>query len=176
MKNVIFRGRRLQIFFLIYLRPGRSNSRNDPGVWLVYYDSTRRAEHAHIGATSQRVANSGVRALWSWKFWPKISMFSAIMSIFSLLGGVENRKIGNFSFLNPIYGAQRTCKPHCFLLSLKFALAPSDGEKIDIIAETIANFWPKFPTSTSPNFRFCHSLNGLTYMNVFSSTSAIRIS
>ena len=47
------------------LRPGGSNSRNDPGVWLSYSDSTRRAEHAHIGGTSQRVANSGVRALWS---------------------------------------------------------------------------------------------------------------
>ena len=50
-------------------RPGGSNSRNDPGVWLVYSDSTRRAEHAHICETSQRVANSGIRALWSWKFW-----------------------------------------------------------------------------------------------------------
>ena len=29
---------------------------------------------------------------------------------------VENRKIGNFSFLNPISGAQRTCQPNYFLL------------------------------------------------------------
>ena len=50
---------------------GGSNSRNDPGVRLWYSDSTRRAEHAHIGGTSQRVANSGVRALWNWKFWKK---------------------------------------------------------------------------------------------------------
>ena len=48
-----------------------SNSRNDPGVLLVYSNSTCRAEHAHICETSQRVANSGVRVLWSWKFWPK---------------------------------------------------------------------------------------------------------
>ena len=45
------------------LRPGGSNSRNDPGVLLVYLDSTHRAENAHIFETSQRVANSGVRAL-----------------------------------------------------------------------------------------------------------------
>ena len=55
-----------------------SNSRNDPGVWLWYSDSTRRAEHAHIGGTSQRVANSGVRALWSWKFWKKKCVFSQL--------------------------------------------------------------------------------------------------
>ena len=29
-----------------------------PGVCLVYSDSTRRSEHAHICETSQRVANS----------------------------------------------------------------------------------------------------------------------
>ena len=28
-----------------------SYSRNDPGLWLVYSDSTRRAAHAHIGET-----------------------------------------------------------------------------------------------------------------------------
>ena len=39
-----------------------SNSRNDPGVWQVYSDSTRRAEHAHICETSQRVANYEIRA------------------------------------------------------------------------------------------------------------------
>ena len=55
---------------------GGSNSKNDPGVWLWYSYSTRRAEHAHIGGTSQRVANSGVRALWSWKFWKKKIVFS----------------------------------------------------------------------------------------------------
>ena len=46
-------------------RPGGSNSRNDPGMWLWYSDSTRWAEHAHIGGTSHRVAKSGIRAPWS---------------------------------------------------------------------------------------------------------------
>ena len=51
-----------------------------------------------------------------------MTLFSAIMSIcathfpYDSLN-VENRKIGNFQFLNPIYGAQITCQPHCFLLS-----------------------------------------------------------
>ena len=40
-----------------------SNSRNDPGVQLVYSESTRRRANAHIGETSQPVANSGMRAL-----------------------------------------------------------------------------------------------------------------
>ena len=34
-----------------------SYSRNDPCVWLVYSDSNRRAAHAHIDETSQRVGN-----------------------------------------------------------------------------------------------------------------------
>ena len=63
---------RYQYIFALPETPSRgSNYRNDPGVWLWYSDSTRRAEHAHIGGTSQRVANSGVRALWSWKIWKK---------------------------------------------------------------------------------------------------------
>ena len=52
-----------------------TSSRNDPGVWLAYSDSTRRAEHAHICETSERVANSEIRALWSLKFWSKIGNF-----------------------------------------------------------------------------------------------------
>ena len=30
------------------LHPGGSDSRNDPGVRLVYSDNTHRAEHAHM--------------------------------------------------------------------------------------------------------------------------------
>ena len=47
-----------------------SNSRNYPGMWLAYSDSTWRVEHAHICETSQRVANSEIKAFRSWKFWP----------------------------------------------------------------------------------------------------------
>ena len=54
-------------------RPGGSNSRNDPGVWLWYSDSTRRAEHAHTGETSQRVANSGVEHFEVGNFEKKIA-------------------------------------------------------------------------------------------------------
>ena len=46
---------------------------------------------------------------------------------------------------------------------LKVALAPLSGEKIVIIAEKSAYFWPNFPTSKCSNFKFCHSLRGLTY-------------
>ena len=49
------------------------HSRNDPGMWQEFSDSTRRAAHAHIRQTSQRVAD--FRALWSWKLWPKNDTF-----------------------------------------------------------------------------------------------------
>ena len=39
----------------------------------------------HICETSQRVANSRVRALWSWKFWRKKNC------VFSQLGALEHR-------------------------------------------------------------------------------------
>ena len=45
------------------LRSGPPYSRKDPGMRLIFSDSTRRAEHAHIGETSQRMAKSGVRTL-----------------------------------------------------------------------------------------------------------------
>ena len=70
------------VFRIVYLthslklRPGGANSRNEPGVWLWYSDSTRRAKHAHIEETSQGVAESEIRVLWSWTFWRKISTFS----------------------------------------------------------------------------------------------------
>ena len=72
------------------LRSEGSYSRNDPGVWLVYSDSTRRGAYAQINVISQRVANSGIRALWIWKFWPKISTFSAMGPIFAALGRQSN--------------------------------------------------------------------------------------
>ena len=52
-----------------------SNSRNDRGMWLVYSEKTRQAAHAHICETSQRVAKSEIKALWSWKFRPKNDSF-----------------------------------------------------------------------------------------------------
>ena len=47
------------------LRPGGYplHSRNDQGMCLVFSDSTRRAAHAHICDTSQRVAD-----LFLWLF------------------------------------------------------------------------------------------------------------
>ena len=39
-----------------FVQGGGSYSRNDPVLWLVYSDSTRRAAHGHIRETSQRVA------------------------------------------------------------------------------------------------------------------------
>ena len=54
-------------------RPGGSNSRNDPGMWLWYSDSTRR------------VANSGIRALWSWISAENWHFFSAVF--FCLITG-----------------------------------------------------------------------------------------
>ena len=52
-----------------------SNSRNDPGVWLVYSDSTRQAEHAYICEIFQQVANSEIRALRSCKYRPRVTLF-----------------------------------------------------------------------------------------------------
>ena len=75
----------LYIWHTLKIRPGGSKSRIDPGLWLVYSESTRQAEHVHICGTSQRVANSKIE--WSWKFWPNNDAFSARMSIFSPLGG-----------------------------------------------------------------------------------------
>ena len=62
------------------------HSRNDPGMWLVFSDSTRRAAQAHIGQTSQRVAHfyGTLKLEILTKTW---HCFSAIMSIFSPLGG-----------------------------------------------------------------------------------------
>ena len=51
---------------------GGPDSRNDQGVWLVYSHGTRRAAHAHMSETSQRVVNSRIRVLWTWKFGPKM--------------------------------------------------------------------------------------------------------
>ena len=59
-------------------------------------------------------------------------------------------KIGKFLFLNPIYGAQRTCQPNCFLLScvlgikllylqLKF-LAQRDHTNFEITKISIYHF------------------------------------
>ena len=62
--------------------------RNDPGMWLVFSDSTWRAAHAHICETSQRVAIF----LWPFEvgnFDQKWHFFSAIISIFSLLGSIQ---------------------------------------------------------------------------------------
>ena len=101
-----------------------SNSRNDPGLWIVNSDSTQRAEHAHICETSQRVANSEIIALWSWNFGPRITLFFGQIVNFLTTGGgraiygktffrygvppspydslnVENRKVGNFWFSKP---------------------------------------------------------------------------
>ena len=85
-----------------------SSSRNDPSVCLVYSDSTRRNGHAHIGETSQRVANSGIRALWSWIFWPKNDTFLYIS---------KTEKSEIIRFLNLISGAQTSRKPQFWLLS-----------------------------------------------------------
>ena len=32
-----------------------SNSRNDPGTWIIYYDSTRQVANVYIDPTSQHV-------------------------------------------------------------------------------------------------------------------------
>ena len=39
------------------LRPGPPYSRNNPSMSLVFSDSTRRAQRAHIGYTSKQVEN-----------------------------------------------------------------------------------------------------------------------
>ena len=87
------------------LRPGGTNSRNDPDVWLWYSNSTRRAEHAKIGGTSQRVANSGVRALWSWKFWKKKcgKIIEKFQNLLEVLKWHENNRVGEFRGVNEIH-------------------------------------------------------------------------
>ena len=55
-------------------------------MWLVFSDSTRRAAHAHIGQTSQRVADF----LWYFEVGnceQKWHFSSAVMSIFSPMVG-----------------------------------------------------------------------------------------
>ena len=67
------------------LRPGgKANTRNYPGMWLLYSDSTRRGACANVAETSWRMANSGISGLWSWKFRPNNVTFLTIMSIFRL--------------------------------------------------------------------------------------------
>ena len=68
------------------LRPGTGpNSKNDQGVELS--DKTRRAEYARISETSQRVANSEIKALWTWKFWAKNdTFFGYIVDFLATLG------------------------------------------------------------------------------------------
>ena len=61
--------------------------RNDPGLWLVYSDRARRDKHAHIGETSQRVANLERGHSEVGNFDQKMTLFSDIMSISSPLGG-----------------------------------------------------------------------------------------
>ena len=68
-------------------RPGPPYSRNDPGVWKVYSHSTRRAEHAHMCETYQRVTNSEIKALWSCKLWPKNDTFFSWNANFLGTGG-----------------------------------------------------------------------------------------
>ena len=58
-------------------------------MWLVYYDSTRRDEHAHLGEPSQRVANLELGHFEVWNFDQKCHFFPAKMSIFSQLGGAR---------------------------------------------------------------------------------------
>ena len=65
------------------------HSRNDPGMWLVFSDSTRRAAHAYIRETSQRVAEFFM-ALWSWKFWPKNDTFFGYNVYFLATGWWES--------------------------------------------------------------------------------------
>ena len=61
----------------------KSNSRNDPGVRIVYFESTRRGALALIRETSQRVGNSRIRALCGWKFRPKMSLFQGQIFLYS---------------------------------------------------------------------------------------------
>ena len=57
------------------------------GVWLVYSDSTRRVEHRHLSETSQSVANWQSGHFEVGNFDQRMTLFSAIMSIFSPLDG-----------------------------------------------------------------------------------------
>ena len=50
------------------------NSRLDPGVQVVNFDSTQRAAYTYMGRASKRVVKSGTRGFWSLEFWPKISL------------------------------------------------------------------------------------------------------
>ena len=52
-----------------------SNTRNDPGVLLVYSESTRRAEHAHICEISQRVQILKLRHSEFGYFDPEMKLF-----------------------------------------------------------------------------------------------------
>ena len=57
------------------LRPGPLHSRNDAGMSLVFSDSTRRAAQAHIGQTSQRVADFFLWHLEVGNFDQKMTLF-----------------------------------------------------------------------------------------------------
>ena len=50
-------------------------SRNYPGMLLVFSKSTRRAEHGHIGETSQRVENLELGHFEVENFGPKMTLF-----------------------------------------------------------------------------------------------------
>ena len=57
----------------------------------------------------------------------------------------------------------------------KLVLSPPMARKSTLYSKKSVIFRPKFSTSKCLNFGICHSLRGLTYMSVFSSSSIIRI-
>ena len=61
-------------------------SRNDPGVWLAYFDTARQA---YIGRNSQPVENLELDVIWSLKFWPKMSIFIGYNVVFLALGTID---------------------------------------------------------------------------------------
>ena len=77
-------------------------------------------------------------------------------------------KIGNFSFFKP-----HLLSPKNLPIPLFSSQVYLSGKKIDIIAEKSVIFRSKFPTSKC-NSKICHSLRGLTYMSVWSSSSSLR--
>ena len=113
------------------VRPGRGIfSRKDQGVWLAYFDSKRRAAHAHIYEISQWVAKFEIRTLWNWKFRPESDTLSAIMSIFSPLWAIEH-------FLRA-----RTKTPNYCIMKLfrRYLVPPSPYDSLNVKIRKIGKF------------------------------------
>ena len=75
------------VYYILQYNPWNSVQPPPLFPWLVLSDSTRRAEHAHIAQTSQRLENLELAHFEVGNCEQKITLFSAIMSFFSPLGG-----------------------------------------------------------------------------------------